>query len=124
MILSACNTGAGKEEGAEALSGLGRAFFYAGAGALLVSAWPVETTSAKALTTDRFKIQTKNPANTRTEALRQSMLSLIDGEGYIDPASGKAVFSYVYPIFWTPFTLPTATRDNSNAFKKLATRNK
>lgn len=105
VVLSACNTGAGKEEGAEALSGLGRAFFYAGARALLVSNWPVETTSAKALTTNLFKIQAENPSMTRTEALRQSMLSLIDGEGYIDPASRKVVFSYAHPIFWAPFTL-------------------
>ncbi len=35
MILSACNTAAGGEQGAEALSGLARAFFYAGARALL-----------------------------------------------------------------------------------------
>src|SRR5262249_54563799 len=31
IILSACNTAAGNTEGAEALSGLARAFFYAGA---------------------------------------------------------------------------------------------
>ena len=36
VILSACNTAAGGTEGAEALSGLARAFFYAGARALLV----------------------------------------------------------------------------------------
>ncbi|HIM06190.1 MAG TPA: CHAT domain-containing protein, partial [Gammaproteobacteria bacterium] len=34
VILSACNTGAGEGAGAEAISGLGRAFFYAGARAL------------------------------------------------------------------------------------------
>jgi CHAT domain len=37
VILSACNTAAGEAKGAEALSGLARAFFYAGARALLVS---------------------------------------------------------------------------------------
>jgi CHAT domain-containing protein len=41
VILSACNTAAGSAEGAEALSGLARAFFYAGARALLVSHWAV-----------------------------------------------------------------------------------
>ena len=39
VILSACNTAAGGAEGAEALSGLARAFFYAGARSLLVSHW-------------------------------------------------------------------------------------
>ena len=105
VVLSACNTGAGKGEEAEALSGLGRAFFYAGARALLVSNWPVETTSAKALTTDLFKRQAENPKITRAEALRQSMQSLIDGEGYVDQDTGKVVFSYAHPIFWAPFTL-------------------
>jgi CHAT domain-containing protein len=105
VVLSACNTGAGKEQGAEALSGLSRAFFYAGARALLVSNWPVETTSAKALTTDLFKRQAQNPMITKAEALRQSMLSLIDGVGYVDASSGKVAFSYAHPIFWAPFSL-------------------
>ena len=37
LILSACNTAAAGAQSAEALSGLARAFFYAGARALLVS---------------------------------------------------------------------------------------
>ena len=41
VVLSACNTIAGDKPGAEALSGLARAFFYAGARALLVSHWAV-----------------------------------------------------------------------------------
>ena len=41
VVLSACNTIAGDKPGAEALSGLARAFFYAGARALLASHWPV-----------------------------------------------------------------------------------
>src|SRR5690606_2616099 len=51
VVLSACNTATGEGAGAEAVSGLGRAFFYAGTRTLLVSNWPVETTSARALTT-------------------------------------------------------------------------
>jgi len=39
IVLSACNTGAGEGAGAEAVSGLGRAFFYAGTRSLLVSNW-------------------------------------------------------------------------------------
>ena len=37
VVLSACNTGAAAGQGTEALSGLGRAFFYAGTRSLLVS---------------------------------------------------------------------------------------
>jgi CHAT domain-containing protein len=105
VVLSACNTGAGKEQGAEALSGLCRAFFYAGARALLVTNWPVETNSTKALTTDLFERQAQNPLLTRAEALRQSMLFIIDGAGHIDPQSGKVLFSYAHPIFWAAFSL-------------------
>jgi len=105
VVLSACNTGSGEGAGAEAASGLGRAFFYAGTRALLVSNWPVETTSAKGLTTDLFQRQAKDSTLTRAAALRQTMISMIDGDGYVDPASGKTVFSYAHPIFWAPFSL-------------------
>ena len=104
VVLSACNTGSGQGAGAEAVSGLGRAFFYAGTRALLVSSWPVETTSAKALTTDLFRRQAGDPSLSRAEARRQAMLAMIDGPGSVD-AGGKTVFSYAHPIFWAPFTL-------------------
>jgi CHAT domain-containing protein len=105
VVLSACNTASGADAGAEAISGLGRAFFYAGARALLVSNWPVETTSARALTTDLFRRQQNNPRLTRAEALRQTMNTLIDRGAFIDPKTTRAVFSYAHPIFWAPFTL-------------------
>ena len=105
VVLSACNTGSGQGAGAEAVSGLGRAFFYAGTRALLVSNWPVESTSAKALITDLFSRQAKDPSLDRAEALRQAMSGLIDGKGYVDPKSGKTVFSYAHPLFWAPFSL-------------------
>ena len=105
VVLSACNTAAGDGAGSEAVSGLGRAFFYAGARALLVSNWPVESTSARALTTDIFRRQAAQPGLSRAEALRLAMLDLMDGPGYVDPASSKAVFSYAHPLFWAPFSL-------------------
>ena len=104
VVLSACNTAAGAGKGAEAISGLGRAFMYAGARSLLVSNWPVETTSAKELTTDIFRRQAADPGLERAEALREAMAALIDGLGYLDD-EGRAVFSYAHPIFWAPFTL-------------------
>ena len=42
VVLSACNTASAEKPGAEALSGLARAFFYAGARSLIVSNWEVE----------------------------------------------------------------------------------
>jgi CHAT domain-containing protein len=104
VVLSACNTASGNGAGAEAVSGLGRAFFYAGTRALLVSNWPVETTSARMLTTDIFGRQAKDASLSRAQALRQSMLGLIDGPGLKD-GKGNIVFSYAHPIFWAPFSL-------------------
>ncbi|MGD2187128.1 MAG: CHAT domain-containing protein, partial [Desulfobacterales bacterium] len=89
VVLSACNTGAAEGAGAEAVSGLGRAFFYAGSRALLVSMWPVETTSARQLTSGLFEYQKQDQTLSRAAALRQSILALIDGPGIKDPASGK-----------------------------------
>ncbi len=105
IVLSACNTASGQGAGSEAVSGLGRAFFYAGARALLVSNWPVETTSARALTTDLFRRQQGNPGLSRAEALRQTMNWLIDRGEFVDGETGEPVFSYAHPIFWAPFTL-------------------
>jgi CHAT domain-containing protein len=102
VVLSACNTGSGT--GAEAVSGLGRAFFYAGTRALLVSNWPVESTSAKTLTTDLVRRQATEPDLGRAEALRQPMVAMIDGPGFVDD-NGDPVYSYAHPIFWAPFSL-------------------
>ena len=104
VVLSACNTGAGEGAGAEAVSGLGRAFFYAGTKALLVSQWAVETTSAKELTTGLFRRQAEYLNLGRSEALNRTMLDLIDRKGLINP-TGEMVFSYAHPIFWAPFVV-------------------
>jgi CHAT domain-containing protein len=104
VVLSACNTAAGDGKGAEAVSGLGRAFFYAGTRAILASNWPVETTSARRLTTDLFRRQATDPHLGRAEALRRAMLALVD-EGVAKDPAGRPVFSYAHPIFWAPFSL-------------------
>src|SRR4029077_18047026 len=88
VVLSACNTGAASGAGAEAASGLGRAFFYAGTGALLITNWSVHSQSARELVTDLFRRQAADPKLTRGEALRQAMMALIDGPGYVD-GTGK-----------------------------------
>ncbi len=105
VVLSACNTANGAGTGAEAISGLGRAFFYAGARALLVTHWPVETTSARALATELFRRQAVDPTLTRAKALQQTMNAVIDDGGLIDPVTRKVIFSYAHPIFWAPFAL-------------------
>ncbi|MBV8917418.1 CHAT domain-containing protein, partial [Bradyrhizobium sp.] len=104
VVLSACNTGAGAGTGAEAASGLGRAFFYAGTRALLVTNWSVHSQSARQLVTDLFKRQAENTKLGRSEALRQAMMALVDGPGYLN-ADGKTEFSYAHPLFWAPYTI-------------------
>jgi CHAT domain-containing protein len=103
VVLSACNTAAGEGAGSEAVSGLGRAFFYAGARALLVSNWPVETVAARKLMVDLFSRQVADPTLSKSEALRQAMLELSSGPGASDAKTGKPVFSYAHPLFWAPF---------------------
>ena len=101
VVLSACNTAAGDGAGAEAISGLARGFLYAGARALLVSGWPVETTSARILTTKLFERQ-KKEKTTWPEALRRASLALAEEEVY-RLKDGRAAFSYAHPLFWAPF---------------------
>jgi CHAT domain-containing protein len=105
VVLSACNTGAAAGQGAEALSGLGRAFFYAGTRSLLVSMWPVETTSAKKLVTETFRLQKDDKTLARHRALQKSMLALIDEASLKDEATGRIVASYAHPLFWAPFVV-------------------
>jgi CHAT domain-containing protein len=114
VVLSACNTGAADGVGAEAASGLGRAFFYAGTRAILVSMWPVETTSARNLTTGLFRFQKEDSKISRARALRKSMLELIDGPGLIDNVTGKIVASYAHPLFWAPFIVVGESSRNAN----------
>ena len=104
VVLSACDTAAGQGAGAEAVSGLGRAFFYAGTRAVLVTHWSVESSSARALTTELFRRQQAAPTLGRAEALRQAMLALIDGPGFLDTGQ-RSLFSYAHPMFWAPFVL-------------------
>ena len=104
VVLSACNTAAGAGAGAEAASGLGRAFFYAGTRALLVTNWSVHSQSARELVTDLFKRQADDPKLTRGEALRQAMMALADGPGYLG-ADGKTEFAYAHPLFWAPYSI-------------------
>jgi len=96
VVLSACNTASGEKPGAEALSGLARAFFYAGGRSLLVSHWPVETNSAVRLMTGTFSAIAADPRLSHGEALRQAMLAMIDDKE-------NPVFAD--PKYWAPFVV-------------------
>lgn len=103
VILSACNTAAGNAPGAEALSGLAKSFFHAGARALLVSHWRIGSQAAARLTTAAFEAQRKSPGLGRAEALREAMQALIADRS--DPWNA-------YPTFWGAFVVVGDGRGN------------
>jgi CHAT domain-containing protein/Tfp pilus assembly protein PilF len=96
VVLSACNTIAGGKPGAEALSGLARAFFYGGARALLVSHWSVASDAATRLMTGTFDALNAQPALGRAEAMRRSMLAFVNDASQPHNA---------YPAMWGAFSI-------------------
>lgn len=101
VILSACNTAAGDgSQGAPGLSGLARAFFYAGARNLLASHWPVRDDVAAKMTVRTIEIARDNPALSRAEAFAQAMREIRN-----DPAQDSDSDTLAHPNAWAPFTL-------------------
>jgi CHAT domain-containing protein len=96
VVLSACNTAAEGDPGAEALSGLARAFFYAGARSLVVSHWEVDSEATVQLMTGTFQANARDPKLSHAEALRESMLTMIDKAKSEDDA---------HPRIWAPFVV-------------------
>ncbi|MDX2238321.1 MAG: CHAT domain-containing tetratricopeptide repeat protein [Hyphomonadaceae bacterium] len=99
VILSACNTAAGGKPDADALSGLARAFLYAGAQSLLVSHYPVYDDAAMRLTTEAVRLaRSQNLRN--PEAMRASMRALLQ-----DPSADAGGRSFAHPAAWAPFAV-------------------
>ena len=96
-ILSACNTAASDGSlGAPGLSGLARAFIFAGTRALLVSHWAVLSDAAVMLTTGMIEAELSEPGIGHAEALRRSMLKMLD-----NPTSA----AFAHPGAWAPFVI-------------------
>ena len=106
VILSACNTAAAGEPDGEGLSGLAKAFFYAGSRALLVSHWPVSSDATVALMTALFAEAAADPTIGRSEAHRRAMLSLMN-----DTTNTH----YAHPAFWAPFVVVGEGRGGARA---------
>ena len=96
VVLSACNTAGGDGPGAEGLSGLARAFLFAGARSILVSHWPVRDDAAARLTSDTFAAMAAGSARGKADALRHAMLDLMADQS--DP-------TLAHPSAWAPFVL-------------------
>ena len=71
---------------------------------MLVTNWSVHSQSARELVTDLFKRQADDAKLTRGEALRQAMMALADGPGFINE-QGKTDFAYAHPLFWAPYSI-------------------
>ena len=94
VLLSACNTASPDgTPGAEGLSGLAKAFFYAGSHSLLVSNWPVASKATQVLITTTMKDYIDAPDKGKPEALRSAMLEMMDQP------------QYSHPFFWAPFSV-------------------
>jgi CHAT domain-containing protein/tetratricopeptide (TPR) repeat protein len=109
VILSACNTAAADgTPGADSLSGLARAFLYAGARALLVSHWRVFDDATAALTVETLAIQRAHPRLTKAQALQRAERAVRTGKR----ADGSALRGWrpewAHPAYWAPFVLITA----------------
>jgi CHAT domain-containing protein len=97
IVLSACNTAAPDgTPGAEGMSGLGRAFFYAGGRSLLLTHWAVLSDAAVSMTTGMFEHMEQDKGANKAEAARRSKLDLINS---------KDKPYYAHPLFWAPFVI-------------------
>ncbi len=99
VILSACNTAGGDGSG-ESLSGLARAFFFAGAKGLLVSQWSVDDRATQELMTQIFRRYGATRSVPPAEALQQGMLALLQ---LSNTSPGRAYFAH--PFAWASFFL-------------------
>ncbi|HQT38228.1 MAG TPA: CHAT domain-containing protein [Acidocella sp.] len=98
VILSACNTGGGAE-GGEALSGLARSFFYAGARAMMVTQWSVNDQVSAYLVADTLERLHSGVDGGAAGSLRAAQLALIDNAGH-----GMAA-NIADPFFWAAFAV-------------------
>ncbi len=100
VILSACNSGGpGGSTAGESLSGLARAFFYAGARSLAVTHWAVNDQVAAFLVADTLRRLRDSPTIGIAGALRDAQIATLTDAGKGLPAE------IAHPFFWAPFAV-------------------
>lgn len=92
VVLSACETGLGKSEEGEGVTGLTRAVMYAGSPAAVVSLWDVSDVATMELMT-RFYGHMLRDGMSKEEALRQAKVDLL------------RTVDYTHPFFWRAFVM-------------------
>jgi CHAT domain-containing protein len=93
VILSAFNTAVPGAKDLDGLSGLAQSFIYAGARALLVSHWAVDSAATVRLFSATVGTTFADARLGQAEALRRAMIAMVD--------SGGA--RTAHPAFWAPF---------------------
>jgi CHAT domain-containing protein/tetratricopeptide (TPR) repeat protein len=93
VVLSACETGLGREKRGEGVIGLARAFMYAGAPTVGVSLWSVADRSTAELMPDFYKRYLAAHGARAPAALRAAQQQMIAGK------------RYSAPFYWAPFVL-------------------
>jgi CHAT domain-containing protein len=99
VILSACNSAGPGGPAGESLSGLARAFFYAGARSMLVTHWSVNDQASAFLVADTLRRLQAGKDGGLAGSLRQAELGLLAEAGKAMPAE------IAHPFYWAPFAL-------------------
>ena len=100
VILSACNSGGpGNTTSGESLSGLSRAFFYAGARSMLVTHWSINDQSSAFLIADTLRRLAAGEDGGLAGSLRAAQLGILNRAGKDLPAA------LAHPFYWAPFAL-------------------
>lgn len=95
VVLSACDTGLGRNMEGEGIVGLARGFLYAGAASVVVSLWQVADRSTAELMVDFYReLENGGSGADKAEALRTAKRAMI--------ARGGA---RAHPFYWAPFIL-------------------
>src|SRR5262249_19494225 len=84
VVLSACNTGLGKDVKGEGLIGLTRGFMYAGAAGVVASLWKVDDEATAALM-QRFYEHMLKKGLAPAAALRESQLAMLNEKRWRSP---------------------------------------
>jgi len=93
IVLSACQTGSGKMELGEGITGLTRAFMHAGSPAVVASLWDVDDKATKELMIHFYRNILEKKMD-KVEALRQAKLELIKNKDFSIPSLWSAFVMY------------------------------
>src|SRR6185369_8740892 len=95
VVLSSCESGAGRYYGGEGVNSLARAFLGAGVPLVVGSLWPVQTNATEKLMVSFHSNRTKEQRSSTVEALRRAQQEMA-------PAPAENLHR---PYYWAAFTV-------------------